>query len=168
MQTGRSAERNGADAVRSFLKSFHYAIRGIGFNLACERNFRIHCAAALTVVLAAVLFYDFSPAEWGLLILQIAVVMAAESLNTAVEQTDNKITRERSRHIRNAKDSAAAAVLIAAIGAFLVGLILFWDIAVFAAIFTYFSVWYRAAGLVFYAAALLFFIFCKKTYKKEK
>ncbi len=153
--------------MRSFLKSFHYAIRGIGFNLAYERNFRIHCFAALTVFLLAGLFYDFSGAEWGLLILLVTTVMSAESLNTAIEQTDNKITRERSRRIRHAKDSAAAAVLIVAVGAVFTAYHLFWDLAVFREIAAYFSVWYRILWLVLYAAVMLFLIFSKKTYKKD-
>ena len=153
--------------MRSFFKSFHYALRGIGFNLAYERNFRIHCFAALTVFLLGGMFYDFSGAEWGLLILLVTTVMAAESLNTAIEQTDNKITLERSRRIRHAKDSAAAAVLIVAVGALFVAYHLFWDLAVFAKILSWFSVWYRLAGLIVYAALILFFVFCKKTYKKD-
>lgn len=154
--------------MRSFLKSFHYAIRGIGFNLAYERNFRIHCFAALTVFLLAAMFYEFTSVEWGLLILQITTVMACESLNSAIEQTDNKITRERSRRIRHAKDSAAAAVLMVSVGAVFVAYHLFWDVAVFQEIFAYFSQWYRLVGLALYAAVMLFFVFCKKTYKKEK
>ncbi len=153
--------------MRSFLKSFHYALRGIGFNLAYERNFRIHCFAALTVFLLAGMFYDFSGVEWGLLILLVTTVMAAESLNTAVEQTDNKITREPSRRIRHAKDSAAAAVLIVAVGAIFTAYHLFWDPVVFAEIFAWFCVWHRLLGLVLYLAVMLFFIFCKKTYKKD-
>lgn len=153
--------------MRSFLKSFHYAIRGIGFNLACERNFRIHCFAALTVFLLGGMFYDFSGVEWSLLILLTTTVMAAESLNTAIEQTDNKITREKSRHIRHAKDSAAAAVLMVAVGAVFVAYHLFWDLAVFAEIVTWFGVWYRLLGLALYGAIMLTLIFCKKTYKKD-
>lgn len=153
--------------MRSFAKSFLYAFRGIGYQLAYERNFRIHCFAALTVLLLS-FFYDFSSVEWALLVLQICLVMGAESLNTAIEQTDNKITKEKSRHIRNAKDTAAAAVLIFAIGAVAIAFFLFWDLAVIAEILAFFSVWYRAALLVLYVALMVFFIFCKKTYKKEK
>ncbi len=154
--------------MRSFLKSFHYAIRGIGFNLAYERNFRIHCFAALTVILLSLMFYNHTAAEWCILVLQITTVMAAESMNSAVEQTDNKITRERSRHIRHAKDSAAAAVLLVAVSAVFVAYQLFWDPAVFMEIFAYFTLWYRLIGLLLYVAVVLFFVFCKKTYKKEK
>ncbi len=153
--------------MRSFAKSFLYAFRGIGYQLAYERNFRIHCFAALTVLLLS-FFYDFSSVEWALLVLQICLVMGAESLNTAIEQTDNKITKEKSRHIRNAKDTAAAAVLIFAIGSVAIAYFLFWDLSVIAEILAFFSVWYRAVLLALYAALILFFVFCKKTYKKEK
>lgn len=154
--------------MRSFLKSFCYAFRGIGYQLAYERNFRIHCFAALTVCLAAALFYDFSSLEWCLLALQICLVMGSESLNTAIEQTDNKITLEPSKHIRRAKDSAAAAVLIFAIGALVLAYQLFWDVKVFQAIVAFFSVWYHAVLLAVYVAVVLIFVFCKKTYKKGK
>ena len=153
--------------MRSLLKSFGYAFRGIGYQLAYERNFRIHCFAALTVCLAA-LFYEFSSLEWCLLVLQICLVIGVESLNTAIEQTDNKITSEPSKHIRRAKDSAAAAVLIFAIGSLVLAYQLFWDVAVFQAIVAFFSVWYYALLLVLYVAIILIFIFCKKTYKKGK
>lgn len=154
--------------MRSFFKSFCYAFRGIGYQLAYERNFRIHCFAALTVCLAAALFYEFSSLEWCLLALQICLVMGSESLNTAIEQTDNKITREPSKHIRRAKDSAAAAVLIFAIGSLVLAYQLFWDVAVFRAMLAYFSVWYHAVLLAVYIAMILILVFCKKTYKKGK
>lgn len=151
--------------MRSFLKSFLYAFRGIGYQLAYERNFRIHCFAALTVLLLSS-FYEFSAVEWALLVLQITLVMGSESLNTAIEQTDNKITREKSRYIRNAKDTAAAAVLIFAVGAVAIAYFLFWDVAVFAKIFAFFARWDRLALLALYVAVMVFFVFCKKTYKK--
>lgn len=154
--------------MRRFLKSFCYAFRGIGYQLSCERNFRIHCFAALTVCLMAALFYDFSSMEWCLLALQICLVMGAESFNTAIEQTADKITNEQSAHIRRAKDSAAAAVLIFAIGSLVLAYHLFWDVAVFMEIAAFFGVWYRLVFLALYVAIILIFVFCKKTYKKGK
>jgi diacylglycerol kinase len=153
--------------MRSLLKSFLYAFRGIGYQLCYERNFRIHCFAALTMLLLAS-FYDFSHVEWCLLILQICLVIGVESLNTAIEQTDNTITLEPSKHIRRAKDSAAAAVLIFAFGSIFVGYHLFWDVAAFGKIVAFFSVWYRAGFLALYLAAGAILIFCKKTYKQGK
>ena len=153
--------------MRKLWKSFGYAFRGIGYNLCCERNFRIHCCAAMTMLLLSI-FYHFTSLEWAVLILQIAMIFSAESLNTAVEQTDNAVTEEHSRKIRNAKDSAAAGVLFAAIGAVAVGVFLFWEPAVFKIIATFCSVWYRLIGLVLYIALWAVLIFCKKTYKRTK
>lgn len=154
--------------MKGLLKSFGYAFRGIGYQLAYERNFRIHCVVALSVCLAAAIFYDFSSLKWCLLALQICLVMGAESINTAIEKTNDSITKERSVHIRRAKDTAAAAVLIFAIGSLVMAYHLFWDVAVFESMLVYFSVWYRAILLALYVAIALIFVFCKKTYKKEK
>ncbi len=152
--------------MRSLLKSFHYAFRGIGYQIACGRNFRIHCFAAVTVLYFS-RFYHFGPWEWALLVLQITLVLAAESFNTAIEQTDNEVTDRMSRKIRHAKDTAAAGVLLFAISAVFSAYLLFWNVAVFRAIATYFSVSYRAALLALYFLVMLALIFCKKTYKKD-
>lgn len=152
--------------MKNLCRSFHYAFRGIWYQLACERNFRIHCFAAVTVLLLT-RFYSFTSVEWGLLILQITLVMGAESLNTAIEQTDNALTRSENRRIRHAKDSAAAGVLIFAAGSLAMAWLLFWDPAVFREIAAYFSKWYRAAALAAYFALMAFLIFCPKTYKKD-
>ncbi len=151
--------------MRKLWKSFGYAFRGIGYNMAYERNFRIHCCAAVTILLLSA-FYAFGALEWAVLVMQIAMIFSAESLNTAVEQTDNAVTEEHSRKIRNAKDSAAAGVLFAAIGSVAVAFFLFWDPAVFLKIIAWFSVWYRLLALIGYIAFWAVLIFCKKTYKK--
>lgn len=152
--------------MRGLFKSFRYAFRGLGYQLACERNFRIHCFAVLTVLFFT-RFYSFASAEWGLLILQFALVLGSESLNTAIEQTDNAVTRAKSTTIRHAKDCAAAGVLIFALCSLALAWILFWDIAAFGRIVAFFSVWYRMAGLLIWIGLMAFFIFCKKTYKKD-
>jgi len=151
----------------ALFKSFGYALRGIGRQIACERNFRIHCVAVITVLLFS-LFYDFSAAEYGLLILQMVLVLSAESLNSAIEQTDDAVTLEQNERIRRAKDSAAAAVLIAAIGAVVLAVLLFWDLAVFAQIARHFSALPHLLGLIAYAVVMSILILCKKTYKKEQ
>ncbi len=150
----------------ALFKSFGYALRGLGRQIACERNFRIHCVAVVTVLLFS-LFYEFSAVEYGLLILQMALVLSAESINSAIEQTDNAVTLEQNERIRRAKDSAAAGVLIGAIGAVALAVLLFWDVAAFERIACHFSEWPHLLGLIIYAAVMSLFILCKKTYKKE-
>lgn len=100
--------------------SFSHAIDGSHFLASNEPNMRIHLAAAVTVTIAGILL-NISAADWRWLIAAIAAVLAAEALNTAVEQTCNAISREFNPAIKAAKDVAAGGVLIAAIAAVLIG-----------------------------------------------
>jgi diacylglycerol kinase len=77
-------------------------------------------AAAVVVAAAAV---RASLVEWGLLVLCIAVVLAAEMFNTALEHLGRAITREENADIREALDMAAGAVLVVSIGAAVVGVL---------------------------------------------
>jgi undecaprenol kinase/diacylglycerol kinase (ATP) len=68
---------------------------------------------------------EVSRIEFIIVILCITVVLAAEMINTAVEQICNKITKERNADIKIIKDISAGAVLVAAISALVCGLIIF-------------------------------------------
>jgi diacylglycerol kinase len=101
---------------------FARAARGAGWALGAERNFAVHVPAALAVsVLAALVRVRL--AEWCLLVLCIAMVLSAELFNTAVERLARAVTGEENEEIRNALDAAAGAVLVASIGAAIVGAI---------------------------------------------
>lgn len=104
-------------------KSFAFAIRGMR-RLWCEANIRIHAVATVSVVTAG-LFVRLSLLEWALLIPCICSVWVTEALNTALELLCDAAVPERHPLIGAAKDVAACAVLITAIGAVLVGLTVF-------------------------------------------
>lgn len=76
-------------------------------------------AAAAVVLVAALL--RLPPVDWAILIVCIAVVLAAETFNTSLEQLARAITTEHNEHIGRALDLAAAAVLVTAIGAAVTG-----------------------------------------------
>lgn len=101
--------------------SFRYAARGIRL-LTAEPNARIHLALTATVVVLGI-GLGVSASEWGLLLLAIGLVLAAEGFNTALEALADSIHPERDPRIARAKDLAAGAVLIAAISAAGVGLL---------------------------------------------
>lgn len=106
------------------LRSIAHAVDGIGF-LAChEPNMRIHLGAAVAAAVVG-LWIGLSATEWQWIILAIALVLVAEGLNTAVEQTCNAVSREFHPAIKAAKDVAAGAVLISAIAAVLIGAFVF-------------------------------------------
>lgn len=102
--------------MKAFLKGFGYAGRGLWFCIRHERNFRIHLVTA-AYVLAAAPFFSLSRGEWAALLLVIGLVIAAEALNTAVEQTVNLASPQRHTVARIAKDVAAGAVLLCALTA---------------------------------------------------
>lgn len=106
------------------LKSFVYAFAGIASLLRAEHNAWIHLAATVAVI-AAGLWFGVGTGEWIALIIAITLVWMAEALNTAFEALCDVASPEFHPLVKQAKDVAAAAVLIAAMGAAAVGLIVF-------------------------------------------
>jgi diacylglycerol kinase len=106
------------------LGSFRHAGRGLWLLIASQWNFRIHLfAAAVAVALAA--FFHFALFEWLVLLITIALVLVAEAINTALERTNDLRQPSVDPIARDAKDLAAAAVLLSAIAALIVGVALF-------------------------------------------
>ena len=109
-----------------------FAGRGVWFCIRHERNFRVHMAVAAYVLLLAP-YFSLSRGEWAALLAVVALVLAAEAVNTAVEQTVNLAAPGRRTRARVAKDAAAGAVLLCAAGALAAGLFLFLRPEAFAA-----------------------------------
>lgn len=106
------------------LKSFKYALKGIVLVLKTQQNAWIHALATL-LVLALGMFFTLTATEWLLLVLSICSVWVAESFNTALEFLADTITKDFHPLIKKAKDAAAGAVLISAIGSAIIGFIIF-------------------------------------------
>ncbi|MFN4349866.1 MAG: diacylglycerol kinase [Hylemonella sp.] len=106
------------------LHSFRYALAGLRTLLLTQHNAWLHAAATVVVVVAG-LVLGLSRAEWCWLVLAMTMVWMAEALNTALEFLADAVTQEFHPLILQAKDVAAAAVLIAAIGALVIGLLVF-------------------------------------------
>jgi diacylglycerol kinase (ATP) len=111
-------------SVRARLRSFRYAGRGIRTLLVSQHNAWIHGAATLLVV-AAALGLGIGRMEWLVLILTIVSVWTAESLNTAFEFLCDVASPEFHPLVEKAKDVAAGAVLICALGAVTAGVLVF-------------------------------------------
>lgn len=109
-----------------------FAGRGAWFCIRHERNFRVHMAVAAYVLLLAP-YFSLSRGEWAALLAVVALVLAAEAVNTAVEQVVNLASPRRRTRARVAKDVAAGAVLLCAAGALAAGLFLFLRPEAFAA-----------------------------------
>jgi len=92
--------------------------------LASQHNAWIHAAATIAVV-AAGFYIHLSRAEWCWIILTIVSVWTAEALNTAFEFLTDVASPEFHPLAEKAKDVAAGAVLITAIGSVLIGIVVF-------------------------------------------
>jgi len=110
--------------MRGLVASFGHALSGVRRLLFRERNGRIHLALAVAVVLAGLAF-GISRADWLWIVAAIALVWTAEALNTALETLCDTLHPERAEGIRHTKDLAAGAVLVAALGAVLIGGLVF-------------------------------------------
>ena len=95
-------------------ESFGYAFEGIWTGIRNERNMKIHCLAIIFVTLAGTLF-QISAVEWCICLLLFGLVAALELVNTAVEAVVDLVTEEKKPLAKIAKDTAAGAVLFAAI-----------------------------------------------------
>jgi len=108
-------------SVASRAESFKYAIRGIGLMLRSQQNAWIHAVATVGVVVFGLLF-GVTPSQWCWLVLAIVVVWTAEALNTALEFLADFASPEFHPLVKKAKDVAAGAVLISAMGSAIIGL----------------------------------------------
>jgi diacylglycerol kinase (ATP) len=106
------------------LRSFTHAFRGIGMMLRSQHNAWVHLAATLAVIVGG-LCVGISRGEWCWIVLAIVGVWMAEALNTALEFLCDVASPQFHPMVKHAKDVAAGAVLISAIGAVAVGLLIF-------------------------------------------
>ena len=104
--------------------SFKYAIEGIVTAMKDQPNLIIQfCIAAIVLTLG--FYFRISKAEWLITTLTIGFVITFELTNTAIEEIVDSFTDQVHPAAKKAKDVAAAAVLIAAVTAAIVGLIIF-------------------------------------------
>ncbi|MDQ5934574.1 MAG: undecaprenol kinase [Cyanobacteriota bacterium erpe_2018_sw_21hr_WHONDRS-SW48-000092_B_bin.40] len=109
----------------SLFESFYHAFNGLALGFRRQRNVRIHTFLGL-FVFALAFYLKVEPWQWIALSVSIGFVFFAEFVNTAIEHMVD-IQANYRYHIsaRYAKDTAAAAVLVAAITAAIVGAIIF-------------------------------------------
>ena len=110
--------------LRRRAASFGHAFRGIGTALASEVHLRVH-AVATVGALGLGGYLGLGRLEWALVVLAIGAVWSAELLNTAVEALTDLVSPEYHALAGKAKDVAAGAVLVVALGALVVGLLVF-------------------------------------------
>lgn len=110
---------------KNLQESFLHACRGVELAFAAERNLKIHLICATAAILSAFVL-SFDAVSWILLFLAIGLVMMAEFMNTAVERVVDMVSGGQFHILaKEAKDIAAAGVLISSVVALVIGVVLF-------------------------------------------
>ena len=113
--------------VRKFtqgrVRSFGHAFRGWWYALRTQRNAWLEVAIACGVMGVSA-WLQLDAVRWAIIVLTTALVFAAEFFNTAVEVIVDLVSPQHHPLAKIAKDVAAAAVLVAACGAVVIGLLL--------------------------------------------
>lgn len=99
--------------------SFGFAFEGLNHAWRTQRHLRIHTGVAILAAGAGLLL-TISAVEWAILLAMVVLVFSLELLNTVVEVVVDMVQPAHHPSAKAAKDMAAAAVLVAAIGAVLV------------------------------------------------
>jgi diacylglycerol kinase len=105
------------------LASIRNGFRGWDHALRTQQNARIH-AVITALVLVLGLWVGLPTRDWSIIIVTAAIVFAAEFLNTAVELVVDLVSPQKHPLARAAKDVGAAAVLVTALAAILIGLLI--------------------------------------------
>lgn len=112
------------ELLRKHHISFKNAFSGVFWAFRMHPNFRVHLLFAIAALVLA-LYLGISPVEMTIIVFTIVLVFVAEMINTSIESMTDLITREWREEAKIAKDVSAGMTLIAALGAVVVGLIIF-------------------------------------------
>jgi diacylglycerol kinase (ATP) len=107
-------------------RSFHHAFEGIIYAARTQRNMRLHLIAAALVLAATLYLHLQRPYVIGIVV-TVAMVLAFELLNTAVEALVDLMTKIHHPLAKVAKDASAGAVLVVAFAAVIVGYLTFYE-----------------------------------------
>lgn len=109
--------------TRSRVRSFGHAFQGWWYVLRTQRNAWLEVGIACAVF-AVSTWLRLDSVGWAIIVLTTALVFAAEFFNTAVEVIVDLVSPEHHPLAKIAKDVGAAAVLVTAFGAVVIGLLL--------------------------------------------
>ena len=109
--------------IKSRIASFGHAFHGWAYVIRNEKNAWIHAVATICVVIVAT-WLNLPLRDWAMLVIVVSMVWASEFLNTAIEAVVDLASPVHHPLAKAGKDVGAAAVLIAACAAVVVGLLI--------------------------------------------
>lgn len=111
--------------MKRLAKSFYYAFKGLAKIFREEQNLRVESiAGALAVALG--FYFQINRYEWMIVALAIGLVFLMEVVNSAVERVTDVLKPRIHDYVKQIKDIMAAAVMISALVAIIIGLLIFW------------------------------------------
>lgn len=112
--------------IRNIKDKFKWAFEGLIFGVKYDRSIRVQCSIAIIVIIAG-LVLKIEQKDFIIVLILCTLVIVTEFLNSSIERlSDYACDNEYSKSIKRIKDLAAAAVLVASICAFIVGVIIFY------------------------------------------
>ncbi|MDX1773356.1 diacylglycerol kinase family protein [Oceanihabitans sediminis] len=107
------------------LKSIKYAFKGAYLLVTTENSIKVQFSIGVLLTILG-FYYDISATEWMIQTLCIALILAIEGMNTAIEEIADFIHPEFHPKIGLIKDLAAGAVFLFAVAAAIVGCIIYY------------------------------------------
>lgn len=109
---------------RPWGRKFGDAFRGLWCGVRGQSSFVVHLLATVAVIIAAVVL-RVAPWQWCVLLLCITLVLTAELFNSSLERMAKEVDRAHNPRLGEALDIASAAVLVASLGAAVIGAAIF-------------------------------------------
>jgi len=111
-------------SLEKLKKSFQFAFKGLKCAWQQEQSFRIQLIIAFVVIGAAVYFH-ITRLQALVLGLTILMVLSFELVNTMSERIIDLVEWRWKQEVGEIKDVLAGAVLVASLGAIIIGIIIF-------------------------------------------
>lgn len=111
-------------SIADRMNSFKYALKGLKLLFKTQHNAWIHLAAFVLIVVSGY-YFKLNKMEWIAILFAAGFVFTAEIINTSIEFLTDHVSPAKHEQAGKVKDLAAAAVLIAAITALLIGALIF-------------------------------------------
>jgi undecaprenol kinase len=113
------------DNIKRLFKSFHHAFRGLKYVIKNEQNFQLEILIGIFIFILMLIF-DIRDWQKVALFLVIFSVLAMELVNTIMERVVDILKPRVHPYAQLIKDIMAAAVLLASVGAVVIGAIIFY------------------------------------------
>ena len=109
--------------IRSRISSFRNALRGFWYVIMTQKNAWIHAVVTILVIIMG-LYLNIGIHDWEILVIAITIVWMAEFINSSLESVVDLASPQQHPLAMRGKDIGAAAVLISAISAVIIGILI--------------------------------------------